>query len=349
MLQKYRARTRGAPLSLLALFLAFIPAAAKAADPIVIRFSHVAAPQAHKTKATHRFKELAETYTGGRVRIELFPGSQLYKDKEELEALQLGAVEMLAPSLSKFGPLGIRAFETFDIPYIFKSYEELAAVTEGPIGKELLGLLETKGIKGLAFWNNGFKILSANRPLIAPDDVLGLKMRIQSSRVIEEQMLAMGGLPQVLPFSEAYQALSSGVVDGTENPPSNLYNKKMYDVQKHATLTWHGYLGYAVIANKDFWDGLPPDIRAALERAIEETTPYANAEAKKENDEALAEMLKSPVISFHKPTEAERAAWIAALSSVEKRMAGRVGKDLIDRFRKATANVPTTTVTRPGP
>lgn len=309
----------------------------RAAEPIVIKFSHVAAPQAHKSRAAVRFKELAEQKTGGRVRIDLYPNSQLYKDREELEALQLGAVEMLAPSLSKFGPLGLPAFEAFDIPYLFQSYEDLAKVTAGPIGKELLGLLDAKGIKGLSYWNNGFKILSANRPLRQPDDLLGLKIRIQSSRVIEEQMAAIGGLPQVLAFSEAYQALSSGVVDGTENPPANMLTQKMHEVQKHATLTWHGYLGYAVIANKAFWERLPADIRDALEAAIAETTPYANAEARKENEEALAEMQKLGTTRFHEPSPQERAAWIAALAPVEQTMAPRVGRDLIQRMHQATA------------
>lgn len=303
-----------------------------AATPIVIKFSHVAAPQAHKSKGAERFKALAEQYSGGRVRIELYPNSQLYKDKEELEALQLGAVEMLAPSLSKFGPLGIKAFEVFDIPYLFRDTTELARVTEGPIGKEILQLLEAKGIVGLGYWNNGFKILSANTPLRQPDDLLGLKVRIQSSRVIEDQMTTLGALPQVLAFSEAYQALSSGVVDGTENPTSNFYNQKMFEVQRHATLTYHGFLGYAVIVNRDFWNGLPADIRDAVQRAVKDATPYANAEAAKENDEALAAMMTTGKTAFHEPTAEERAGWLAALLPVRTHMADRVGADLLRRI-----------------
>ena len=184
--------------------------AARADGPIIIKFSHVAAPQAHKSRAAEHFKELAERYTSGRVKIELYPNSQLYKDKEELEALQLGAVQMLAPSLSKFGPLGVSEFEVFDLPYLFRNYDELARVTEGAIGRELLAKLEAKGITGLAYWNNGFKMLSANQPLIVPDDVLGLKMRIQPSRVIEAQMMALGTLPQVL----GVLGDVSGAVDG---------------------------------------------------------------------------------------------------------------------------------------
>ncbi len=324
--------------ALFLLLVAFIPAVAAAtgqqADPapIVIKFSHVAAPQAHKSKGAERFKSLAEAYTGGRVRIELYPNSQLYKDKEELEALQLGAVEMLAPSLSKFGPLGIKAFEVFDMPYLFRDTQELARITEGPIGKEILQQLEPKGIVGLGYWNNGFKILSANTPLTKPDDLLGLKVRIQSSRVIEEQMTALGALPQVLAFSEAYQALSSGVVDGTENPPANFYNQKMFEVQRHATVTNHGFLGYAVIVNRDFWMALPADIRDSLERAVRDATPYANAEAAKENDEAMAAMRKTGKTAFHEPAPEEREAWEAALRPVRARMADRVGPGLMRRI-----------------
>ena len=321
-----------------ALVLACLLALPAHADPgvIVIKFSHVSAPQAHKSRATEHFKELAEKLTQGRVRIDLFPNSQLYKDKEELEALQLGAVQMLAPSVSKFGPLGIKEFEVFDLPYLFSSYEDVAKITHGPIGAELLEKLKGKGIVGLAYWNNGFKLLSANRPLISPDDVLGLKMRIQASKVIEEQMVALGALPQVMAFSEAYQALSSGVVDGTENTPANMLTQQMFEVQKNATLTYHGYLGYAVIVNQAFWEGLPPDIRAALEQAIKETTPLANKLALEENEQSLDEMRKSGKTDFHEPTAEERQAWVDALLPVRQTMSGRVGEKLIERIEAAT-------------
>ncbi len=338
-------RARTVLLAFASLALAAAPLRAEqepTAVPIVIKFSHVAAPQAHKSLAGEHFKKLAEEYTHGRVKIELYPNSQLYKDKEELEALQLGAVQMLAPSVSKFGPLGIKAFEVFDLPYIFAGYDELAKVTEGEVGRELLNKLESKGLIGLAYWNNGFKILSANSQLLGPDDVLGLKMRIQASKVIEAQMWALGALPQVMAFSEAYQALSSGVVDGTENTPANMYNQKMFEVQKHATLTNHGYLGYAVISNAKFWKGLPPDIRAALERAIAETTPVANKLARDENEAAMAEMKASGRTVFHEPTPEEMAAWRAAMLPVHDEMANRVGRDLIDRIYAATGHKPAT-------
>ena len=308
---------------------------ALAQDAITIKFSHVVAPDTPKGKGAQKFKELAEQYTEGKVKVEVYPNSQLYKDKEELEALQLGAVQMLAPSLAKFGPLGVQQFELFDLPMLFKNREELRKVTEGELGKKLLGMLQDKGITGLAYWDNGFKIMSANTPVIVPDDFLGLKMRIQSSKILEAQMEALGAVPQVMAFSEVYQALQTGVVDGTENPPSNMYTQKMHEVQKHATISRHGYLGYAVIVNKAFWDGLPEDVRANLEKAMAEATVYANGIAAEENDKSLEAMKAAGTTEFHEMTDEERAEWLEVLKPVHEEMADRIGADLIQQAYQA--------------
>jgi len=252
-----------------------------------------------------------------------------------MNALQLGAVQMLAPSLAKFGPLGVRDFELFDLPYIFQSKDDLRKITDGAVGKQLFEKLAPTGISGLAYWDNGFKIMSANVPLKTPDDMLGLKMRIQSSKVLEAQMMALDAQPQMMAFSEVYQGLQTGVVDGTENPPSNMYTQKMHEVQKHATMTNHGYLGYAVIVNKKFWDGLPADVRGQLEKAMQEATVYVNDIAQQQNDEALAEMKKAGSTQFYEPTEAERKEWIKRLQPVHKEMASRIGKDTLDAAYKA--------------
>jgi C4-dicarboxylate-binding protein DctP len=280
------------------------------------------------------FAKKAAELTKGRVRVEVYANSTLYKDKEEMEALQLGAVQMLAPSLAKFGPLGVKEFEVFDLPFIFSNYDDLHKVTTGPVGKQLLTKLESKGIRGLAFWDNGFKSFSLNTPIKVPADLKGKKMRIQSSKVLEEQMRAVGSLPQVMAFSEVYQALQTGVVDGTENPISNLYTQKMYEVQKHLTVTDHGYLGYAVIVNKKFWDGLPADIRKQLEEAMEQATRYANQIAKVENDESLEKVKKSGKTAVYVPTKEERLAFKKAMVPVHKKMEGRIGKEVIESVYK---------------
>ena len=316
-----------------------LPLSAQAA-PIVIKFSHVVATNTPKGSAADYFKKIAEERTKGRVKVEVYPNSQLYKDKEEMEALQLGAVQMLAPSLAKFGPLGLKEFEVFDLPFIFDDYKELHAVTQGPVGAKLLSKLESKGLMGLAYWDNGFKVMSANKPLRNVEDFRGIKMRIQSSKVLDSQMRSVKAIPQVMAFSEVYQALQTGVVDGTENPPSNLYTQKMHEVQKYVTLSNHGYLGYAVLVNKKFWMGLPADIRTILEGAMKDATIFANNVAKKDNDSAMAAVKKSGKSEIITLTPAERAAWKKAMDKTHKDNIGRIGNEVIQEVYKATGYKP---------
>ena len=320
-----------------AIFVA--PVAAMAQAPIVIKFSHVVAPNTPKGKGADKFKELAEKYTNGKVKVEVYPNSTLYKDKEELEALQLGAVQMLAPSNSKFGPIGVKDFEVFDLPYLLPNKAALRKVTEGPLGKAMLKKLETKGMVGLAYWDNGFKEMSANRPLRMPEDYKGLKFRIQSSKVLEAQFRALGAIPQVMAFSEVYQALQTGVVDGQENTPSNMYTQKFHEVQKYTTLTNHGYIGYVVVVNKKFWDDLPADIRTQLTKAMDEATVYSNEISEKENAEGLDDIKKSGKTELITPTAAENAAMRKAMEPLYQEIAGRVGKQLIDDVVKTTHGV----------
>jgi C4-dicarboxylate-binding protein DctP len=303
------------------------PAAAQ--SPIVIKFSHVVASNTPKGAAAEKFKELAEKYTGGKVKVEIYPNSTLYKDKEELEALQLGAVQMLAPSNSKFGPIGVKEFEVFDLPYILPDLVTLRKVTDGPLGARLLKLLDSKGMTGLAYWDNGFKQMSANKKLVTPADYKGVKFRIQSSKVLE-------AIPQVMAFGEVYQALQTGVVDGQENTWSNIYTQKMHEVQKYATVTNHGYIGYVVVVNKKFWDGLPADIRTNLDKAMKEATAYGNGQSAKENEDALAEIKKSGKTEIITLTPEQDTAMRKAMEPVYKDVATRVGQPLIDEFLKET-------------
>ena len=322
-------RTMHAALLAAALTTALTAASSFAQTPIVIKFSHVVATDTPKGKGAERFKELAEKATGGRVKVEVYPNSTLYKDKEELDALQLGSVQMLAPSLAKFGPLGVKEFEAFDLPYIFPDKAVLYRVTEGKVGKELFAKLEPKGIRGLAYWDNGFKEMTARKPMHVPADFKGMKMRIQSSKVLDAQMRALGANPQVMAFSEVYQALQTGVVDGTENTPSNIYTQKTHEVQSDMTISDHGYIGYAVIVNKKFWDALPADIRTQLEGAMRDATKYTNAIAQQENNAALEAIKKSGKTNVYVLTPKEKAEWRKALLPVRKEMAARVGDDIL--------------------
>jgi C4-dicarboxylate-binding protein DctP len=320
--------------------LVFVGPATAADSPIILKFSHVTASDTPKGKAADKFKELAEKYTAGKVKVEVYPNSTLYKDKEELEAMQLGAVQMLAPTNSKFGPIGIKEFEVFDLPYILPDVKSAHKVTEGPLGAKLLKLLDSKGMTGLAYWDNGFKQMSANKKLIAPADYKGLKFRIQSSKVLEAQFRTLGAIPQVTALSDVYQALQTGVVDGQENTWSNIYTQKMHEVQKYATVTNHGYIGYIVIVNKKFWDGLPGDIRDQLSKAMKEATEYGNSQSQQENDQALEMIKKAGKTEILTLTPEQDEAMRKAMMPVYKEVASRVGQPLIDEFLKETGRSP---------
>ncbi|MDD1518201.1 MULTISPECIES: DctP family TRAP transporter solute-binding subunit [Bradyrhizobium] len=310
------------------------PAIAQAQGPIVIKFSHVVANDTPKGKGALKFKELAEKYTDGKVKVEVYPNSTLYKDKEEIEALQLGSVHMLAPSTAKFAPLGIKEFEALDLPWLFKDDVTYSNAMKGTIGKWLFQKLEAKGIIGLAYWDNGFHMLSANRPLLKPTDFQGLKFRISGSKVADQYLRIMGSIPQIMAFSEVYQALQTGVVDGCENTASNYLTQKFYEVQKDITVSYHAHLQYAVIVNSKFWSGLPPDIRAQLDKAMAEATDYTNSIARQENEDALAEIKKTGKTNLHYLTEADRKAWQEAMQPTYKWAKGRVGQEVLDLLAK---------------
>ena len=308
------------------------PASAQA--PIVIKFSHVVAADAPKGKASDRFKELAEKYTAGKVKVEVYANSTLYKDKEELEALQLGAVHLLAPSTSKFGPLGFSEFEALDLPFIFHDEAAFKAFANSALAKQMFAKLETKGVKGLAYWDNGFHVMGANKQIRDVKDFQGLKLRIQGSKVLDATAKAWGAIPQVMAFSEVYQALQTGVVDGLENVPSNFWTQKFYEVIKYIAVSHHGHLSYAVVSNNKFWNELPPDVRQGLEKALAESTDYFNSIAKKENDEALEDIKKTGKVQVYALTPQERKSWVDAVLSVHKDMEKRIGKDTIAALYK---------------
>lgn len=316
-----------------------LPTTAMAQTPIVIKFSHVAAIDTPKGQAAEYFKKIVEERTKGQVKVEVFANSTLFKDKEELEALQIGTVQMLAPVPGKFGPLGIKEFEVFDLPYVFKDINAVHRFSRGPGGASLLKKLESRGVVGLSYWDNGFRVMSANKPIHTPGDMKGLKMRINSSKVNAAIMKSVGAQPQSLAFSEVYQALQTGVVDGTEGPLSNLYTQKQYEVQKHVTLSYHTISNYVVVANKKFWDGLPPNIRTTLETAMKDATEFNDSVAEKDEASSLAAVKASGKSTVYVPTAAEHEAWLKAMLPVQTEMAERVGgKAFIDSVRAASSH-----------
>lgn len=300
-------------------------AASSTKPDIVLRFSHVVAEETPKGLAANRFKALVEQRSQGRISIQVFPGAQLYSDRDEMQALQLGAVDLLAPSLSKFSRIGLPEFELFDLPFLFDKLSDVRRITQGALGRRLLQGLERQGMVGLGYFDNGFKQMSANRPLLTPEDFVGLRMRVQASGVIADQMRALGAIPVRLDFNETRSALAAGVVDGTENPVSNFWTQNMHQVQSDLSLTEHAYLGYAVVGNQRFWRSLRDADRALINQALQESLTYANLIADAQNDKALQALRSSNITRIHSLSPAQRAVLRQAVSPVEAALAKRIG------------------------
>jgi len=309
---------------------------AAAQEPVIIKFSHVLSPDSPKGRAALRFKELAESRSEGRVVVQVYPNGDLYRDSDELDALRKGAVQMLAPSLSKFRALGVHGLELFDLPYLFPNLASLHAVTDGDLGRELLKDLETRGIVGLAYWDGGFKHLSANWPLRQPVDCRGLRMRVQSSSVLEAQMRALRAVPVAMAFNKVHEALASGSLDGTESTLANFYGARIHETQKHLTLTGHGYLGYAVVVNKVFWQGLPHSLRSTLEDALHDATRYEREQAERKDNDALNKIKAAGTTRIRVPSAQELQSWREALLPVHRQFEKTIGKDRLAAVYRIT-------------
>ncbi len=313
--------------------LVIVPSAA-AADPIIIKYSHVVAEQTPKGQAALKFKELVEKKLPGRVEVQVFPNSQLFGDGKEMEALLLGDVQIIAPSLSKFSKFTPK-LQVFDLPFLFDNLAAVDRFQTGPQGQALLNSMTDKGIKGLGYLHNGMKQFSANKPLHVPADANGLKFRIQSSDVLEAQFKAVGGNPQKLAFAEVYQALQSGVVDGTENPWSNTYTKKFYEVQKYIMESDHGVLDYMIVTNNGWWNGLPADIRKGLSAAMAESIKYGNQIAFDEAAGYRQKVIDDKKAEVLPMTRAELNQWRKAMAPVWKQFEPEIGRDVILAALKA--------------
>jgi C4-dicarboxylate-binding protein DctP len=305
-----------------------------AQKPIVIKFSHVVADSTPKGQGALMFQKLVHERLGGKVKVEVYPNSQLFGDAREMEALALGDVQLIAPSLAKFDKF-TKKLQVFDLPFMFNDIQAVDRFQSSPVGRDLLKSMEDKGYLGLAYWHNGMKQLSADKPLRRPEDAAGLKFRIQNSDVLADQFRALNGNPQKLAFSEVYQALQTGTVDGQENTWSNIYSQKFHEVQPYITESNHGVIDYMVLTNADFWNGLPKDIRGELEKILSEVTVSVNKQAGDINQAAKQKVVasgKSEILQLNKD---QLAAWRKAMKPVWDKYEGEIGADVIKAAQAA--------------
>lgn len=322
-------------VALAASILLALAGSAIAQQPIIIKFSHVVAENTPKGQGALKFKELAEKKLPGKVQVQVFPSSQLFGDAKELEALLLGDVQLIAPSVSKFDRY-TKSIQLYDLPFLFADTEAVDSFQNSPKGQGLLTSMKSKGLLGLGYWHNGMKQLSTNKDqLKRPEDVKGLKFRIQASDVLEAQFRAVGANPQKMAFAEVYQALQTGVVDGQENTWSNIYSQKFHEVQKTIAVTNHGVIDYMVVTNAKWWDGLPADVRKGLTEAMAEATAHANKLASDLNEQDRKKIADAGKAKIQPLTKDDLAAWQKAMAPVWKKFEGDIGRDLIDAAFKS--------------
>jgi len=307
---------------------------ALAADPIVIKFSHVVAENTPKGQMATKFKDLVAERLGGKVVVEVFPNSQLFGDNKVLEAMLLGDVQMGAPALSKFERY-TKQLQLFDLPFLFKDMTAVEKFQQSEKGQELLTSMKKKGLIGLGYLHNGLKQLSASSPIRVPADAAGLKFRIMTSDVLAAQFQAVNATPLKKPFSEVFTLLQTKAIDGQENTYSNIYSKKFFEIQPYITESNHGLLDYMVVTSTEFWMDLPDDIRAEVKKALDDALAYGNKMAEDFNmadRQKIIDSKRSEIITL---SDAERSQWVEAMKPVWEEFEKEIGKDMIDAAYKS--------------
>ncbi|WP_426983936.1 TRAP transporter substrate-binding protein [Brevibacillus borstelensis] len=304
-------------------------------DRLIIKFSHVVAENTPKGLAVERFSQLVKEKSNGRIEVQVFPNGILYSDITEYDALRNGDIQMIAPAFSNLADK-IPEWSVLDLPFAFRDETDVEEAFNGEIGRLLFESLEPFDMKGMAFWNNGFKQMTSNRPIRRPEDFKGQRFRIIQSKVLEAQFQALGAKGYGAPFTDVYQKLASGQVDGQENTISNIYTRRLYQVQRYMTLSNHGYLGYAVIMNKQFWEDLPPETQTIIQEALKETTAYSNQQALAINEQQWNQLQKMP-LEIHKLTAEETEVWQAAMKSVYDAFAPVIGPAIMKELEELHA------------
>ena len=328
MLRLFTFKSFGSAVMLFALTLVAACDKPSADAPILIKFPHVTAPATPKGRAADRFAELVEERLAGRVTVEVYPSGQLMSDDDSMDALAFGEVQMIAFPVSKLDRL-TQKFQIFDLPFLFPDLEAIEAFQASDHGQELLTSLVDRNILGLTFWHNGMKQFGGPVPMRTPDAADGLKFRIMESDVLQAQILQIGGNPQKMAFGEVYQALQTGAVDAQENTWSNIYSSKFYEVQAHVTETNHGYVGYMLTVNPEFWRSLPDDVRTELETIAQEVSDWVNEESVRINASGREKIVESGRTEVSELTDAERAEWQRAMRPVWDQFADNIGADQI--------------------
>jgi tripartite ATP-independent transporter DctP family solute receptor len=291
-------------------------------------------PESHNlTKAERMFAKLVEERTKGDVAVKVHINAVLGGGREALEAVKVGTQTMVDAALAPvfgFEP----AFGVLNLPYLFTSRKQWYELLDGPLGTELLTMLEKLGFVGLGYPENGIRHVTNNvRPITKPEDLKGIKIRVMQSPVFISTFKTLGGLPTAIPWAELYSALQQGVVDAQENPVVNIYGAKLYEVQKFLSLTAHTYDPNVYFMNKKFFDSLPKDYQTVIRSTAKEVIAWQRVEAQKDEQTQLTE-LKSKM-KVNELAKEQLEAFRQSCQPVYAEQAKTIGQAVVDKWLKA--------------
>lgn len=303
----------------------------------ILKFSHVTTSATPKGEASEKFAELVRSKSGGRIAVERYPNSELYGDKDELQALQSNSVQVLAPASAKFTTVAPE-LQVLDLPFLFDTVADIpkVAAPDTHVGQAIYANenLAQRNMIVLGLWDSGMKQLSANNSMHTPADLAGRSFRIQPSDVLKSQFHAWRANPTPLAFAEVYSAMQQGLIDGGENTYSNIFSQKMHTVQTDITESDHGYIGYVLVINRQFFEDLPPELQQAVRDAAAESSDFNRTASIESNNQAKAEIEAAATSTLYKLTPAERQAFKdSVVPRVWDEYRNVIGGEIIDELK----------------
>ena len=306
-------------------------AGAAKVDPLTIKFAHAGSPTHPYSVGIQKLTPILEKNSGGAIKLQVFCCAQLGSERELAEGTRLGTINMTSVAAEGALPAWVPELQVLGLPFLIRDRAHAYKVLDGSIGKEFEAKLAAQGFQVLGWWELGFRNMTTkNKPIHAPDDLKGLKMRVQEAKVWLGLMRSLGAIPTPIPFGELYNALQQGVVDGQENPIVTIVSMKFYEIQKQVGLTEHTYTALPVLANKQWWDGLTPAQREVIAESVKQSVVEQRQTVAAQVDEGM-KFLKSQGVNI---SEVDKAKFLEATKDVPNLIADQVPPDLVRRIRE---------------
>jgi tripartite ATP-independent transporter DctP family solute receptor len=311
---------------------------AQATPDRIIRFGHLNNPDHPVSSGTRKFAEILAAKSGGKMKVQEYPASQLGSDMQQQSALQGGIQQMSAPASTSLAGI-VREFGLLDFPFTVSTYEQADALLDGPLGQALQAKLPEKGLVALGFWDLGFRnVTNSKHPIAKPEDLSGLKIRVIPNPVFIETFQAFKANPVPMPFAEVYGAMESKAIDGHENPYAVILSNKFYEVQKYFSSTNHVYGANILLVSKKFWDQLTPDEQRWMREASDEARGYQRQVSREAARKAITE-LQAKGMQFNDVSAVELGRMRQVAQPVIQKFAATYNQEMVKLYNEELTRI----------